>query len=96
MCQKYSVKWKKKSRNNLPKIKGETYIINPDEYELIGTYWVALYVETSKNATYFDSVEVEHIPLPPQRKIRKRIKEKKPTGNTNITTNFLEYKHTIQ
>ena len=29
---------------DLPKIKGETYIIYLDEYESIGTHWIALYV----------------------------------------------------
>ena len=32
------------SRNNLSKIKHETYIIELDEYKLIGTHWIALYV----------------------------------------------------
>ena len=32
------------SRNNLSKIKDRTYIINLDEYESIGTHWIALYV----------------------------------------------------
>ena len=49
------------SRNNLPKIKGGAYIINLDEYESIGTQWIALYVNEN-NVTYFDSIEVEHIP----------------------------------
>ena len=30
------------SRNNLPKIKDETYVINIDEYKSIGTHWFAL------------------------------------------------------
>ena len=30
-------------RNDLPKIKDGAYIINLDEYELIGTHWIALY-----------------------------------------------------
>ena len=30
------------SRNNLSKIKGGAYIINLDEYESIGTYWIVL------------------------------------------------------
>ena len=31
-------------RSNLPdKIKGETYVINLDEYSDIGTHWTALY-----------------------------------------------------
>ena len=37
------------------------FIINLDEYESIGTHWIALYVN-AENVTYFDSFEVEHIP----------------------------------
>ena len=32
------------SRNNLPKIKDETDVINFDGYESIGTHWIVLYV----------------------------------------------------
>ena len=42
------------SRNNLSKIK-------IDVYELIGTCWIALYVNAGY-VTYFDSFGVEHIP----------------------------------
>ena len=28
------------SRNNLSKIKDGTYVINPEDYEAIGTYWI--------------------------------------------------------
>ena len=45
------------SRDNLPKIKDGTYIINLDEYSDIGTHWVALYVQNN-NVTYFDSFGV--------------------------------------
>ena len=48
------------SRNNLSKIKHRPYIINLDEYESIGTYWIALYVN-AKYVTYFDSFGVEKI-----------------------------------
>ena len=48
-------------RNNLLKIKDETYIINLDEHESVGTHWIAWYVN-AKNVTYFDSFGVEHIP----------------------------------
>ena len=48
------------SRNNLTKIKDGAYIINLDEYESIGTHWIALYVNDN-NVTYFDSFGVEHI-----------------------------------
>ena len=47
--------------NKLPKIKDGAYIINLDEYESIGTYWMALYVN-GNNVIYFDSFGVEHIP----------------------------------
>ena len=51
--------------------------INLDEYESIGTYWIALYVN-AKNAIYFDSFGIQHIP----KEIRKFIE------NKNITTNI--------
>ena len=51
------------SRDNLPKIKDGTYVINLDEYSDIGTHWVALYVQNNNNnVTYFNSFDVEHIP----------------------------------
>ena len=37
------------------------YIINLDEYESIGTHWIAFYVNYN-NVTYFDSYGVEYIP----------------------------------
>ena len=50
------------SRNNLPKIKNGSYIINLDEYKLIGTDWIALYVNGNNRKTMcFDSFGVEHI-----------------------------------
>ena len=59
------------SRDNLPNsirpkglssaVKSSVYIINLDEYDDIGTHWVALYVN-NKIVTYFDSFGVEHIP----------------------------------
>ena len=49
------------SRDNLPKIKDGTYIINLDEYSDIGTHWVALHVNNN-DTTYFDSFGLEHIP----------------------------------
>ena len=65
------------SRNNLPKLKDGGYVINLDEYESIGTHWIALYVNDN-NVTYFNSFGVEHIP----KEIRKFI------GNKNIITNI--------
>ena len=47
-------------RDNLPKIKDGSYVINLDEYVEIGTHWIALYV-INNNVTYFDNFGVEHI-----------------------------------
>ena len=33
------------SRNNLPKIKDEAYIINIDEFKSIGTHWIVFFVK---------------------------------------------------
>ena len=49
------------SRDNLVRIKDGTYVINLYEYSHIGIYWVTWYVQNN-DATYFDSVGVEHIP----------------------------------
>ena len=63
------------SRNDLPKIKDGTYVINLDEFKLIGTHQIALYVNCN-NIIYFDSFGVEHI-----------LKETKIfIGNKNILT----------
>ena len=65
------------SRDNLPNtIKNGAYVINLDEYNDIGTHWVALYVN-NKTITYFDSFGVEHIP----KEIMKFIIGKKITAN---------------
>ena len=53
------------------------YIINLDEYESIGTHWIALYAN-AKNVPYFDSFGVEHI----LNEIRKFI------GNKNVIKNI--------
>ena len=42
------------SSNTLLKIMDGEYVINPDEYESIGTHWIALYVNAN-NVVYFDS-----------------------------------------
>ena len=65
------------SRNNLSKRKVGAYVIYLDEYESIGTHWIALYVN-SKNVTYFDRFGVERIPKEIKRFIR----------NQNITTHI--------
>ena len=58
-------------------------VCNLDEYKLIGTHWIALYVNgnnesTSYYATYFDNFGVEHI----SKEINKFI------GNKNIITSI--------
>ena len=70
------------SRNNLPKTKDETFVINFDEYKSMETHWIALHANgnncsTSYNATYFESFGVERIPK----------EMKKFIGNKNILTN---------
>ena len=62
------------SRNNLPRIKDEAYVIYLDQYKSIETHWIALYVNV--NTVYFDSFGVGHIP----KEIKKFI------WNKNITT----------
>ena len=48
------------SRNNLSQIKDAAYMINLNDYESIGTYWIALYAN-AENVVHFDSFGVEHI-----------------------------------
>ena len=31
-------------RNDLPKTKDVAFVVNPDEYKLLQTYWITLYV----------------------------------------------------
>ena len=50
------------SRNNLPKrIKDGAYIVNPDEYEDVGTHEVALFSNRNE-IVYFNNFGAEHIP----------------------------------
>ena len=63
------------SRNNLPKIKDGTYLINLDEFKSIWTHWIAWY--NNYNVNYFVSFGGEHI----SQEIKKFI------GNKNIITN---------
>ena len=66
------------SSDNLPKtIKNGAYVINLDEYEDVGTHWVALYVKNNE-ITYFNSFGVEHVPKEIKRFIEyKNIKTKR-------------------
>ena len=45
-------------KNNIPKIKDETYVINLDEYKSITTHLIVLYVN-GDNVTYFGSFKIE-------------------------------------
>ena len=65
------------SRDNLPKLEDETYVINLNDYTDIGSHWVALYLQNN-GVTYFDSFGVEHIP----KEIKTFISDK------NIKTNI--------
>ena len=65
------------SRNNLPKIKAASNVINLDEYKSIGTHWIALCMN-GDNVTYFNSFWVEYIPK----------ENKKFIKNKTITTNI--------
>ena len=64
-------------RNNLPKIKDGSYVINLDEFKSIETHWIALYVN-GNNKIYFDTFGVGLIP----KEIKKFI------GNKNIIKNI--------
>ena len=52
------------------------YVINLDEYEDIGTSWIALFCEKDE-IVYFDSFGVEHIP----EEIKKFIRNKNIKAN---------------
>ena len=72
------------SRNNLPKIKEATYVINLDEYKSIVTYWIALYAN-AENLTYFDSFGLDIF----KKKFENSLEIK------NLQRIFIEYRHMI-
>ena len=65
------------SRDNLPRVKDEAYVIHLGEHCDIGTHCIALYV-LNNCVTYFDSFGVEHI----SQEIKAFI------GNRNMKTNI--------
>ena len=62
------------SRDNLPKIKDEAYVTNPNDKQSEGTHWVSLFVDKD-NAVYFDSLGIEYIP----QEVLSKIKDKSIT-----------------
>ena len=44
------------SRNNLPKIKDWAYVIYLDEYNSIGTHWIALHVNGHNRRASYDAI----------------------------------------
>ena len=66
------------SRDNIPKkIKDGAYVIKLNECADVGTYWIALFCNTSE-IVYFDSFGVEYVPE----------ELKKFVGNKNIKANM--------
>ena len=59
------------SRNNIPRIKDGTYVINLDDKKNKGTHWVLTFIDRKK-AVYFDSLGIEYIP----QKVLNKIKDK--------------------
>ena len=47
------------SKNNLPKINDEAYIINLDKYKSTGSHWIVLNMN-GYNVTYFNSLGFEY------------------------------------
>ena len=65
------------SRDSLPKtIRNGVYVINLDEYAVVGTHRIALYVRNNE-ITYLDSFGVEHIP----KEIKRFIEHKNIKAN---------------
>ena len=76
------------SRNNLQKtIKKGAYVINLDEYENIGTHWIALFVKP-KYVVYFDSLGIEHIPKEIEHAIGKEQSSSAKARNKEIKANI--------
>ena len=49
------------SRDNLPRMKYEAYVISLNDKQSRGTHWVSLFVDRNETV-YFDSLEIECIP----------------------------------
>ena len=70
------------SRNNLPNLENEAYIINLDHSKNTATHWVVVFVKKDE-VIYFDSFGVEYIP----KEVMKKI-EHSSLGNKNSKTSI--------
>ena len=64
------------SRNNVPRVKDEAYIINLDDKNSKGFHWVSLYIDRN-TAVYFDYFGIECNP----QEILNKIKDNSITYN---------------
>ena len=79
------------SRDNLPKtIKKGAYVINLDEYENIGTHWIALFVKP-KYTVYFDNFGSKELYAKALDFVVGNA-----VGNKKLKQIYLGYKHMIQ
>ena len=76
------------SRDSLSKIKDGAYVINLDKHYDIGTHWVAFWVNSNNNVTYFGSFGVEHIPKEIKAFINNNNNNNNDKNNNNIKTNI--------
>ena len=58
-------------RENLPRLKGGGYVINLDDKQSKGTYWVSSIIERH-TAVQYDSFEIEYIPQEMLNKIKSK------------------------
>ena len=59
------------SRENLPRLKGGGYVINLNDKQRKGTYWVSSIIDRHA-AVQFDSFEIEYIPQEMLNKIKNK------------------------
>ena len=76
------------SRNNLLIIKDEAYVTNIDEYESIGTHWIALYV---KGNNILIPLELNIF----QKKFKRTYSRKKSKETKKQQQIFIEHKQII-
>ena len=80
MITKYSNDWSSFNRvfskNNLPRIKDGTYVINLDDKYIKGTHWISLLIDRNF-AIYFESFGLEYIP----QEVLNKVRDKSVTHN---------------